>query len=111
MGKAIRESSFKKYGWEKFQSWGCLFVNQEKRLFLSVYVDDKKLAGQKQNINPAWKILMKDVDLGGDQHHFLTVFIWVALKENVRSARTVWIITEGCANQGLQTKYEKPKPR
>ena len=29
-----------------------------------MYVDDVKLAGKKQNINPTWKILMKDVDLG-----------------------------------------------
>ena len=41
-----------------------LFVIREKGLFLSVYVDDIKLAGKKQNINPTWKILMKDVDLG-----------------------------------------------
>ena len=27
-------------------------------------VDDIKLAGKKQNINLAWKVLMKDVDLG-----------------------------------------------
>ena len=27
-------------------------------------VDDIKLAGEKQNINPTWKILVKDVDLG-----------------------------------------------
>ena len=30
---------------------------------LSVYVDDIKLAGKKQNTDPMWKILMKDVDL------------------------------------------------
>ena len=29
-----------------------------------MYVDDIKLARKKQNINPTWKILMKDVDLG-----------------------------------------------
>ena len=29
-----------------------------------MYVDDLKLAGKKQNINPTWKILTKDVDLG-----------------------------------------------
>ena len=28
-----------------------------------MYVGDIKLAGKKQNINPFWKILMKDVDL------------------------------------------------
>ena len=29
-----------------------------------MYVDVIKLAGKKQNIDPMWKILMKDVDLG-----------------------------------------------
>ena len=38
-----------KYGWEKVQNWECSFVNREKGLFLSVYVDDMKLAGKKQH--------------------------------------------------------------
>ena len=42
----------------------CLFVHREKGLFLSVYVDDIKLAGKKQNIDPMWKVLNKEVDLG-----------------------------------------------
>ena len=29
-----------------------------------MYVDDIKLAGKKQNIDPMWKVLMKDFDLG-----------------------------------------------
>ena len=36
----------------------------KKGLFLSVYVDDIKLAGKKQNIDPMWKVLNKEVDLG-----------------------------------------------
>ena len=36
----------------------------KKGLFLSVYVDDIKLAGKKQNINPMWKVQNKEVDLG-----------------------------------------------
>ena len=36
----------------------------KKGLFLSVYVDDIKLAGRKQSINPMWKVLNKEVDLG-----------------------------------------------
>ena len=36
----------------------------KKELFLSVYVDDIELAGKKQNINPMWKVLNKEVDLG-----------------------------------------------
>ena len=48
----------------KIPIWECLFVNREKGLFLSVYVDDIKLAGKKQNIDPMWKVLDKEVDLG-----------------------------------------------
>ena len=29
-----------------------------------MYVDDIKLGGKKQNINPIWNVLNKDVDLG-----------------------------------------------
>ena len=36
-----------KHGWEKIPNWECLFVHREKGLFLSVYVDDMKLAGKK----------------------------------------------------------------
>ena len=48
----------------QFRTQLCLFVNREKGLFLSVYVDDIKLAGKKQNINPMWKVLNKEVDFG-----------------------------------------------
>ena len=37
-----------KYGWEKIPNWECLFVHREKGLFLSVYVDDIKLAGKNK---------------------------------------------------------------
>ena len=40
-----------------------LTVNRARRLFLSVYVEDIKLAGKTENIEPTWKILMEDVDL------------------------------------------------
>ena len=53
-----------KHGWEKIPNWECLFVHREKGLFLSVYVDDIKLAGKKHNIDPMWKLLNKQVDLG-----------------------------------------------
>ena len=53
-----------KYGWGKVSNRERLFVHREKELFLSVYVDDIKLAGKKQNIDPMWKILMEGVDLG-----------------------------------------------
>ena len=53
-----------KHVWEKIPNWECLFVHREKGLFLSVYVDDIKLAGKKHNIDPMWKVLNKEVDLG-----------------------------------------------
>ena len=48
-----------KCGWEKVSNWECLFAHREEELFLSVYVDDIKLIGKKQNINPMWKVLNK----------------------------------------------------
>ena len=53
-----------KYNWEKVSNWECLFVHREKGFFSAVYVDDIKFAGKKQNINPMWKVLNKEVDLG-----------------------------------------------
>ena len=38
-----------KHGWEKIPDWECLFVHRDKVLFLSVYVDDIKLA-RKPNV-------------------------------------------------------------
>ena len=53
-----------KYGWEKISYLGMLIHTPSKRLFLSVYVDDIQLAGKKQNIDPMWKVLNKEVELG-----------------------------------------------
>ena len=52
------------HSWGKVPNWECSFVHREKGLFLSMYVDDKKLAGKKQNIDQTWKVLNKEVDLG-----------------------------------------------
>ena len=45
-----------KYHWEKVSNWECFSVNREKGLFISVYVDDIKLTGKKQNIDPMWNV-------------------------------------------------------
>ena len=64
----LRQRQFEKilltYGWEKDSNWECLFVHCEKDLFLTVCEDEIKLAGKKQNIDPMWKVLNKEVDLG-----------------------------------------------
>ena len=51
-------------GWRKVPNWKCLLVNSEKGLFLSVCVDDIKMARKKENLDPMWKILNKEVDFG-----------------------------------------------
>ena len=47
-----------------------MFVHREKGLFISVYVDDMKLAGKKQNLDPMWKVLNIEVDLGQSTSFF-----------------------------------------
>ena len=37
------------HGWRKVPNWECEFVNRAKGLFLSVYVDDIKLAGETES--------------------------------------------------------------
>ena len=63
-GKGNLRKMLLQHGWEKVSNWECLFVHRQKGLFLSVYVDDIKLAGKKQNIDPMWKLLNKEVDMG-----------------------------------------------
>ena len=67
IGERQFENILLKHGWEKIPNWECLFVHREKGLFLFVYVDDLKLAGKKQNLDPMWKLLNKEVDLGCTQ--------------------------------------------
>ena len=71
------------HGWEKVSNWECLFVHREKGLFLSVYVDDIKMAEKKQNIDPMWKVLNKEVDLG-EPTSFLIMYTWDVLKDYVK---------------------------
>ena len=57
------EENLLEQGWEKAPNCDCLFVNREKGLFLSVSVDDIKLAERNKNMNQMWKRPMKNVDL------------------------------------------------
>ena len=58
------ENILLQHGWERVSNWNAYSYTVKKRLFLSVYVDDIKLAGKKHNIDPMWKVLNKEVDLG-----------------------------------------------
>ena len=48
----------------RFPIWNVSLYTVKKGLFFSVCVDDIKLAGKKQNLDPMWKILNKEVDSG-----------------------------------------------
>ena len=78
-----------KHGWEKIPNWECLFVHREKGLFLSVYVDDIKLAGKKQILDPMWKVLNKEVDLGEPTSFLDHVFLGCTQRQCQTSKDTV----------------------
>ena len=82
------------HGWKKVSDW----VQLEKGLFLSVYVDDITLAGKKVNIDPMWKVLNKEVDFWENQLYFLSMFTWVALKDIAKHANILLTTTEPCSN-------------
>ena len=44
---------------KKFQFWECFSFIETKDYSCSVYVDDIKLNGKKQHLDPMWKIRMK----------------------------------------------------
>ena len=54
-----------------------LFLHREKGLFISVYVDDIKLAGKKQNLD-------QKKSIWENQHLSLIMCTWAALKDNVK---------------------------
>ena len=41
------EEALLELGWEKIPNWECVFVHRKQGLFLSVCVDDTKMAGKK----------------------------------------------------------------
>ena len=57
------EEALLELGWDNVPNREGLFVHRRQGLFLSVFVDDIKLGGKKQNMAPTWKKWMKNVDL------------------------------------------------
>ena len=55
--RQVEDGCIVELGWEKVPNWTCLFVHRKQGLFLSVYVDDIKIAGKTKNMPPMWKTL------------------------------------------------------
>ena len=88
----------------KFQIVNVLFVHREKGFFFyAVYVDDIKLAGKKHNIDPMWKVLNKEVDLG-EPTSFLDHVYLGCTQRKCEISRT---ITEPCSNREFPRREQK----
>ena len=84
-----------------------LFVHREKGLFLSVYVDDIKLAGKKnKTLIRCGEYSIKKL-IWENQHLSLIMYIWDVLKDNVKEAKTLLTITEPCLNPEFQQEELK----
>ena len=60
--------------------------SKKQGLFLSVSVDDTKMAGKKQNIAPMWKKFLKTWILM-NPHPFLIMYIWDVLNVNANQMK------------------------
>ena len=104
----LRNKQFEKipleHCWEKNPNWECLFVNRQKRLFLSVNVDIITMAGETQKFRSNVESIYERSRFG--RFHPLTMFIWVLLNENVQHAKILWT-AETCLNPGFPQKLQK----
>ena len=57
------QSALLKLGFQLVKGWECLYFHADDRLFLSVYVDDFKMAGLKTNLSSMWSRIRKVIDL------------------------------------------------
>ena len=81
-----------------------------------MYVDDIKLGGKKQNIDPMWKVLMKDVDLGEPTSFLDHVYLGrtqrecQTSKDIVDNDKILWIITKSMFESGFLLELQKNLP-
>ena len=86
------------HGWEKVTSWECFFVHREKRLFLSVYVDDKNWLERNKTLVRCGNYSTKK-SIWENQNLSLIMCTWCVLKDNVKQAQIWFSIKEPCLNQ------------
>ena len=114
LGGLLWEREFEKvlleHGWEKVPNWECLFVYLEKGLSLSVYVDDTKLVGKKHDIDPMWKVLMEQVDLGEPTSFLDHVNLGCTQHRSAKRAKILSTTTEMCLNLGSPQEQKEKLP-
>ena len=73
-----------KHGWEKIPNWECLFVHREKGFFLSVYVDDIKLAGRETKYWSRCGNYSIKKSIWKNQHLSWIMVTWDTLNDNAK---------------------------
>ena len=73
-----------KHGWEKIPNWECLFVHREKRLFLSVSVNDINWLERNKILIRCGNYSIKK-SIWENQHLSGFMYTWAALKDNVKN--------------------------
>ena len=110
VGKTVRKKHYWNLVGKRYQIGECLFVHRKQKIFLSVYVDDIKIAGRKQKLAPMWKKLVKNVDIE-NQHHFLITFTSDALKGNANPTRKSLDNITKCLNPIFLLEQPRKLPR
>ena len=113
-GKGNLRKSFCSTVGKRSQTGDAYSLNQEKGLFFSVYVDDIKLAGKKQNINPMWKVLNKEFDLGEPTSFLDHVYLGCTQREcqiNTDIVDNYRNMFECRISAGAMENCQKQKPR
>lgn len=57
------EKALQQLNFTKMKGWECMYVHKEHALFLSVYVDDFKMAGKSPWVKKMWPKISKVLDL------------------------------------------------
>ena len=74
---------------KKVATWKCLYGHKMLGLFLSVYVDEIRTIGRKQNVGPMWKRVQKEIDLEYTTLSIDQVFLGCTLWEAKVASRSV----------------------
>ena len=64
-----------------------------------MHVDDIKLAGKKQNLDPMWTLLNKEVALGEPTSFLDHVYLGCTQRPCEKKTKILWTITEPCLNR------------
>ena len=106
LGKAIWENLIETWVGEGFQIENVSLFIVKEGLLLSVFLDDIKFAGKKQNLDPMWKVLNKEVDLG-EPTSFLDHVYWGCAQRQCQISKDIVTITEPRSNREFPREEQR----